>query len=474
MQYKYVVSCHFFISTGETKNPVLNGDEDSVPQTSTLKQNEIQRGFYEEGSDQHCNSARVASNAKCLAIAGVINDTQSVDSEKTNTAPSASARQDVPAEDKEGLVFPALGLKRERCFTQKSTLTRHMCLHDPKKHFYAREQCKVCRKSVLKHNMRDHMRVHTGEKPFQCKVCSRCFTQQGSLNRHMSLHDSKHNVREQYKVCGKFVSKDHMRLHMGVHKGEKPLRCKVCSRCFARSWSLKLHMRVHTGEKPFQCKVCSICFTQKNSLKRHMSLHDPKHAYIREQCKVCGKIVSKDYMRVHMRVHTGEKPFQCKVCSRYFIKKSSLKQHMSLHDPKHNVREQCKVCLKFVSKDHMRRHMGVHKGEKPFRCKVCSRCFTQQGSLTRHMSLHDPKHVYIKEQCKVCGKSVSKDYMRVHMRVHTGEKPFQCKVCSRCFIQKSSLKQHMSSLGHMHTCDTPNPNLLSETVRATSLDVSKG
>ncbi|XP_072179789.1 uncharacterized protein [Diadema setosum] len=115
---------------GETKNPVLNGDEVSVSRTSTLNKNELQRHLYEAGSDQHCNSARVAINAKCLAIAGVINDTQSVDSEKTNTAPSASTGQDVSAEDKERLVFRALGLRGERLThaadPQEKNLTSHI------------------------------------------------------------------------------------------------------------------------------------------------------------------------------------------------------------------------------------------------------------------------------------------------------------------------------------------------------------
>ncbi|XP_071507249.1 uncharacterized protein, partial [Diadema antillarum] len=114
----------------ETKNPVLNGDEDSVSWTSTLNQNEIQRDFYEAGSDQHCNSACVASNAKCLAIARVMNDTPSVDSEKTNTAPSASTGQDVSAEDKERLLFLPLGLRQERLTQaadpQEKNLTSHI------------------------------------------------------------------------------------------------------------------------------------------------------------------------------------------------------------------------------------------------------------------------------------------------------------------------------------------------------------
>ncbi|XP_072179407.1 uncharacterized protein [Diadema setosum] len=402
-----------------------------------------------------------------------MNDTPSVDSEKTNTAPSASTMQDVPAEDKEGLVFPALGLRGERltqaAHPQEKNLTSHISSdaynpdsfsetlgaphhvsqkrmklnkHQSKfqlrghKHSFQREKCKVCMNFVLNHNMHDHMRVHNGEKPFQCKVCSRCFSQKSSLKRHMSLHDPKHLYARkpfQCKVCSRFFTQQgslnrHMSLHDPKHfNARKPFQCKVCSRCFTQQGSLNRHMSLHDpkhfyARKPFQCKVCSRCFTQQGSLNRHMSLHDPKHFYAR-------------------------KPFQCKVCSRCFTQQGSLNRHMSLHDPKH-----------FYAR-------------KPFQCKVCSRCFTQQGSLNRHMSLHNPKHINVREQCKVCGKSVSKVYMRVHIRLHKGEKPFRCKVCSRCFTQKSSLKQHMSLLGHMHQCDTTNPNLFSKTVRSTSLDL---
>ncbi|XP_071506804.1 uncharacterized protein [Diadema antillarum] len=609
----------------ETKNPVLNGDEDSVSWTSTLNQNEIQRDFYEAGSDQHCNSACVASNAKCLAIARVMNDTPSVDSEKTNTAPSASTGQDVSAEDKERLLFLPLGLRQERLTQaadpQEKNLTSHISsdaynpdsfsetLGEPhhvsqkrmkyehqskfqlKAHKYSfqREKCNVCMNFVLKHNMHDHMRVHTGEKPLQCKVCSRCCSQKSSLKRHMSLQGHMHTCdttnpnslsetvrstsldlskkrmkshehqnkpkgegskhffvkREQCKVCRKSILKGWMKIHMRVHTGEKPFQCEVCSRCFTQKWSLNQHMRLHTGEKPFQCKVCSRCFSQKSSLKRHMSLlghmhkcdtsntnsfsetvmatsldlskkrvksHEhqskpegevSKHSFqTREQCKVCKITISKECMRRHMRVHTGEKPFQCEVCSRCFSQKWSLnqhmrlhtgekpfqckvcsrcfslsdylKRHMSLHDPKHvYAREQCKVCRKSVLKKCMRVHMRVHTGEKPFQCKVCSRCFRQRGSFNRHMSLHDPEHFYGRKQCKVCGKSVSKDYMRVHMRVHTGEKPFQCKVCPRGFSRSEYLKRHMSVHDPKQAYNTCNKDLFSLTKRATYRDVSQ-
>lgn len=50
-------------------------------------------------------------------------------------------------------------------------------------------KCQYCDKAFLKNfDLQQHLRSHTGEKPFQCIVCGRAFAQKSNVKKHMQTH----------------------------------------------------------------------------------------------------------------------------------------------------------------------------------------------------------------------------------------------------------------------------------------------
>lgn len=79
--------------------------------------------------------------------------------------------------------------------------------------------------------------------------------------------------------CGKrFSRSDELTRHLRIHTGQKPFQCHICLRCFSRSDHLTTHIRTHTGEKPFACDTCGRRFTRSDERKRHKKVHEKEAA----------------------------------------------------------------------------------------------------------------------------------------------------------------------------------------------------
>lgn len=63
-----------------------------------------------------------------------------------------------------------------------------------KKHSNSRKKIHYCPycpyTTIYTSHLKDHVRIHTGERPFVCNICYKGFTEKQSLKRHAVTHIS--------------------------------------------------------------------------------------------------------------------------------------------------------------------------------------------------------------------------------------------------------------------------------------------
>ncbi|XP_013135845.1 PREDICTED: zinc finger protein 85-like isoform X3 [Papilio polytes] len=278
----------------------------------------------------------------------------------------------------------------------------------------------------------------TKGSPWKCKSCGKKFRLLYTLNIHLRMTTNRACTH-----CGLIINKKRLHQHLKRAHGILLFHCDTCHRLFKKASELDLHIQTAHSVISYSCPVCKQGFVNERALRAH------KYAHTLFNCLSCNS--SFENLRCY-RYHIGhcqgskappDSLYECDYCGYKYIKKDSLRSHIQNKHLK-VLQFVCQKCGKrSTSLAHHKAHEVIHKTEREvFKCHCGAKLTTQLG-FNLHQRIHSGEKPY---ECKICGERFLSTSRRLdHMKrrhMNTEDMPHKCRECSASFIRPSLLKKH--------------------------------
>uniref|UniRef100_A0A1A8LC56 Zinc finger protein 516 n=1 Tax=Nothobranchius pienaari TaxID=704102 RepID=A0A1A8LC56_9TELE len=288
--------------------------------------------------------------------------------------------------------------------------------------------CNICGRSFpFLSSLSQHMRRHTGVRPYKCPYCDHRASQKGNLKVHIRSHKlgtlSSHHSNEDEEGG---AEEEEMKVSEGLNGSTSPTKSSsACNKVISgdageesrrkmSARSMKREKSV-TNQRPFCCRLCGYEAQREDQLLSHIEkvhitadaaeepvpvkeedVTEPDVAQSQSDgtfpCETCGQVFTQAwFLKSHMKKHAGILDHCCRICGRRFREAWFLKSHMKTHNTKSRSRS------KADSAEHPATINDVAQDPDAVTASVtsvyhtCSKCgnlFHNKESLRAHEKVH--------------------------------------------------------------------------------------
>ncbi|KAM6909882.1 zinc finger protein 516-like [Xenentodon cancila] len=288
--------------------------------------------------------------------------------------------------------------------------------------------CNICGRSFpFLSSLSQHMRRHTGARPYKCPYCDHRASQKGNLKVHIRSHKlgtlSSHHSNEDEEGGNE---EEEMRVSEGLDGGTSPTKSSsACnkmingdtgeeSRRKVPARSLKRDKSV-PNQRPYCCRLCGYEAQREDQLLSHIEkVHitadaEEEAATVKEEvvaepdaiqppgdgtfpCETCGQVFSQAwFLKSHMKKHAGILDHCCRICGRRFREAWFLKSHMKTHNTKSRSRSKSDLAEHPATINDVAQDPDIVTGSVTSIYQTCSKCgnlFHNRENLRAHDKVH--------------------------------------------------------------------------------------